>query len=177
MQYQCQLAIRPTQPSPTQLSLQEAQRRGNPSPNCLCEKRSDVAILHPTVFARSAATWQSSTQLSLREAQRRGNPPPNCLCEKRSDVAIYRYRLDCFTPFAMTGKRAYEKRSNVAILHPTVFARSAATWQSSTQLSLRGAQRRGNLSVSLAEMISLWQCGFFTKEPQRNEATLCLYII
>jgi hypothetical protein len=173
-------------------------------------------------------------QLSLRGAQRRGNPPPNCLCEKRSDVAIYRYRLDCFTPFAMTGKRAYEKRSNVAILHPTVFARSAATWQSSTQLSLRGAQRRGNLSVSLgllhsvrndgekerarrrvhtpnphptvfarssatwqsstqlslrgaqrrgnlsvslAEMISLWQCGFFTKEPQRNEATLCLYII
>jgi hypothetical protein len=160
MQYQCQLAIHPTQPSPTQLSLREAQRRGNPPPNCLCEKRSDVAILHPTVFARSAATWQSFTQLSLRGAQRRGNPSPNCLCEELSDVAIYRYRLDCFTPFAMTGKRSVredkciprtptqlslreaqrrgnpspnclcEKRSDVAILHPTVFARSSATWQS-----------------------------------------------
>jgi len=131
MQYQCQLAIHPTQPSPTQLSLRGAQRRGNPPPNCLCEKRSDVAILHPTVFVRSAATWQSPTQLSLRGAQRRGNlsvslgllhsvrndgkgacektsacpePPSNCLCKKRSDAAIYRYRLDCFTPFAMTGK-------------------------------------------------------------------------
>jgi hypothetical protein len=97
-------------------------------------------------------------------------------------VAIYRHRLDCFTPFAKTGKggqrrdnppsnRLCEERSDVAIYRHrldcfTPFAKTG-----------KGAQRRGNLSASLAEMVSMWQCGFFTKEPQRNEATLCLYII
>jgi hypothetical protein len=148
MQYQCQLAIHPTQPSPTQLSLQEAQRCGNPSPNCLCKKPSDVAILYPTVFARSAATWQYSTQLSLREAQRRGNLSVSL-------GLLHSVRND--------GERSVREDECIP--------------RTPIQLSLREAQRRGNLSVSLAEMISLWQCGFFTKEPQRNEATLCLYII
>ena len=97
-------------------------------------------------------------------------------------MAINWHRLDCFTSFAMTGKGA-QRRGNLLVslglLHfiRNDGERSVATWQSSTRLSLRGAQRRGNLLASLAVMISLWQCGFFTEEPQRNEATLCLYII
>jgi hypothetical protein len=143
-----------TRQSSTQLSLRGAQRRGNLSVSLgllhsvrndgekeRARRRVHTPNPHPTVFARSSATWQSFTQLSLRGAQRRGNPPHNCLCEERSDAAIYRYRLDCFTPFAMTGKRSVREDECIP--------------RTPTQLSLRGAQRRGNLSVSLGLLHSV----------------------
>jgi len=99
--------------TPTQLSLRGAQRRGNLSVS--------LGLLHSV---------RNDGKRSVQEAQRRGNPPPNCLCEERSDVAIYRYRLDCFTPFAMTGKERARRRVHAPNPHPTVFARSAATRQS-----------------------------------------------
>jgi hypothetical protein len=141
-----------------------------------------VAILHPTVFARSVATRQSSTGLSLRGAERRGNllASLGLLHFVRNDGER---SVTTWQSSIRLSLRGAQRRGNLlaslGLLHfvRNDGARSVATRQYSTQPSLRGAQRRGNLLASLAVMISLWQCGFFTEEPQRNEATLCLYII
>jgi hypothetical protein len=100
-----------------------------------------VAIPHPTVFVRSAATWQSPIQPSSRGAQRRGNPHPTVFARSAAT------RQSPIQP----SLRGAQRRGNP---HPTVFARSAATWQSPIQPSLRGAAATRQ-SIGIAWIASL----------------------
>jgi hypothetical protein len=128
-----------------QVSLRGAQRRGNLNAGAAATLLQRCC---PTlrVIARSAATWQSQRR-DYRNAPSTLLPYPPCHCEERSDVAISTLGLP-------------QCSFNAAAL-PSV--------------SLRGAQRRGNLNAGAAAMLLQRCCSVErVRSPRRPDGLLVM---